>query len=83
MLFADVADFDSDHYSLRYAGTESLGGKMFLRVEVRPLDPQKSGRFLGDIWADSTRLRIKRIAGTFSPKRLGFASKYLNASGIS
>ena len=83
MLFADVADFDSDHYSLRYAGAESLGGKMFLRVEVRPLDPQKSGRFLGDIWVDSTSFRIARIAGTFSPKRLGFASKYLNASGIS
>lgn len=83
MLFADVADFDSDHYSLRYAGTESLGGRMFLRVEVRPLDPKKSGRFLGDIWVDSTSLRIARIAGTFSPKRLGFASKYLNASGIS
>ena len=83
MLFADVADFDSDHYSLRYAGTESLGEKMFLRVEVRPLDPKKSGRFLGDIWVDSTSLRIARIAGTFSPKRLGFASKYLNASGIS
>jgi hypothetical protein len=83
MLFADVADFDSDHYSLRYAGTESLGGKMFLRVEVRPLDPKKSGRFLGEIWVDTTSLRIARIAGTFSPKRLGFASKYLNASGIS
>jgi len=42
MLFADVADFDSDHYSLRYAGAESVGGKQFLRVEVRPLDPKKS-----------------------------------------
>jgi hypothetical protein len=83
MLFVDVADFDSDHYSLRYAGTESFGEKIFLRVEVRPLDPKKSGRFLGDIWVDSKSLRIARIAGTFSPKRLGFASKYLNASGIS
>jgi hypothetical protein len=83
MLFVDVADFDSDHYSLRYAGTESLGEKMFLRVEVRPLEPKESGRFVGDIWADSTSLRIARIAGTFSPKRLSFASKYFNPSGIS
>jgi hypothetical protein len=83
MLFVDITDFDKDHYQLTYKQTDTLGDEQCLQVSVRPLDPKASGRFLGDIWVDSTSFRIVRIVGTFSPKPLGFLSKYLNASGIS
>ncbi|MGC2195994.1 MAG: M48 family metalloprotease [Terriglobales bacterium] len=83
MLFVDLGDFDKDHYQLSYQGADTLAGKKCLRVRVHPLDPKTSGRFVGEIWVDSASFRIVRIAGTFSPKRLGFFSKYFNASGIS
>jgi hypothetical protein len=83
MLFVDLVDFDKDHYELSYLGTDTLSDKKCLRVGVRPLDPNSSGRFVGDLWVDSASFRIVRIAGTFSPKRLGLLSKYFNASGIS
>ena len=83
MLFVDLGDFDEYHYALTYKGRDRLADRDCLRVAVLPLDAQSSGRFTGDIWVDDTSFRIVRIAGSFSPKRLGTFSKYFNPGGIS
>jgi hypothetical protein len=83
MLFVDVGDFDQDHYELTNESRDEVGGKPSLRFAVRPLHPESSGRFVGEIWVDPINFRIIRIAGTFSPKKLGRLSKYFNPGGIS
>ena len=83
MLFVDVGDFDEDHYELSYESRDEVGGRDSLRLAVRPLNPKTSGRFVGKIWVEPVSCRIIRIAGTFSPKRLGRLSKYFNPGGIS
>jgi len=83
MLFVDLGEFDEYHYALTYSGRDRLADRDCIRVAVLPLDAQSSGRFTGDIWVDETSFRIVRIAGSFSPKRLGTFSKYFNPGGIS
>jgi hypothetical protein len=60
-------------YSLTFAGTETLGSRLLLAVDVRPLvqpDPNhKSERyFTGRVWLDPNTFQIVKIKGTVEPQ---------------
>jgi hypothetical protein len=65
MLFVDFESFDSDTYSLMYAGSEPLANTECLVFNVVPVNERQSGRFHGQIWVDSSNFGIVRIKGVF------------------
>jgi hypothetical protein len=64
MLFVDFNSFDADTYSLMYAGEQSLANTACLVFTVVPVK-ERSGRFHGQIWVDSSSFGIVRIKGVF------------------
>jgi hypothetical protein len=80
MFFVDLTSFDADTYKLTYESRERLGDTDCLRFSVAPIDPRGSGRFVGQIWIDSSSIRIVRIKGVFSGP-FGFSLHKLWSAG--
>jgi hypothetical protein len=83
MLFVDVTDFNSDRYELKIGPLETLGSTPCLRIAVSPRDLKTPGRFVGDIWVETSGFHIVRIRGTSTPRKLNGLEHYFNIYGIS
>jgi len=66
MFFVDLTSFDADTYKLTYEGKEKLGETHCISFSVAPTNARDSGRFVGQIWVESSSMSIVRIRGVFS-----------------
>ncbi len=69
MLFVDLEAFDADTYRLRYLQNDTWSGRICLVFSVIPKMPHLQGQFEGQIWVETSALKIVRIKGTFTPPR--------------
>ena len=77
MMFVDLEDFDADTYDLQYVQKDTWGPTSCLIFSVVPKSPRFGGQFKGQIWVETSALKIIRIVGTFTVSALEFRKRML------
>ncbi len=67
MVLLDNANFDRQHYEMKYLRREFLGDVRCMVFDVMPTKHSGKGRFLGRIWVEDQEQNIVRFNGTYAP----------------